>query len=61
MKGEQLKEQGTLPKMNKIKIMWTTGITQDYLKRLSNSMPWRIQQVMATKGDPPRTEDPLNM
>jgi hypothetical protein len=29
--------------------MWTTGITQDYCKRLSNSMPRRIQQVKAAK------------
>jgi hypothetical protein len=52
MKGKQLKEKGTssLPNLNKeIKIMWTTGITPDYCKRLRNSMPRRIQQVVAAK------------
>jgi hypothetical protein len=37
--------------IHKLKILWTTGTSQDYCRRLSNSMPSRIQQVLATKGE----------
>jgi hypothetical protein len=39
--------------IKEIKLLGTTSITQDYCKRLSNSMPGRIQQMMAAKKRPP--------
>ncbi len=46
------KDTGSIDKLIKeIKILWTTGLTRDYLKSLSDSMPRRIQQVLAVKGD----------
>jgi hypothetical protein len=51
------KDNSSLSLIKKIKLLGTTSITQDYCKRLSNSMPRRIQQVMAAKKRPPSTED----
>jgi transposase len=46
------KDTGSLPKLiREIKILWTTDLSKEYLKSLSDSMPRRIQQVLAVKGD----------
>jgi hypothetical protein len=42
----------SVPKLsNEIKILWTTNICQEYFKKLSNSIPTRIQKVIAAKGE----------
>jgi hypothetical protein len=46
------KDTGSLPKLiREIKILWTTDLSKEYLKSLSDFMPRRIQQVLAVKGD----------
>jgi hypothetical protein len=41
-----------MPKLiQEIKLLWTTSITQDFCKKLSNPKPKSIQQMMAAKGD----------
>jgi hypothetical protein len=46
------KDTGSLPKLIKeIKILSTTDLSKEYLKSLSDSIPRRIQQVLAEKGD----------
>ncbi len=46
------KDTGSVPKLiQEIKMLWTTGLSKEYLKGLSDSMPRRIQQVLAVKGD----------
>jgi transposase len=46
------KDISSVPKLtNEIKILWTTNICQEYFKKLSNSMPTRIQKVIAAKGE----------
>jgi transposase len=48
----KLKDTSSLPKLiNEIKILWTTGLSKEYLKNLSDSMPSRIKKVLAVKGD----------
>jgi hypothetical protein len=56
------KDNSSLSKLIKeIKLLGTTSITKDYCKRLSNSMPRRIQQLMAAKGETTSTEDLLEI
>jgi hypothetical protein len=46
------KDIGSIKKlMREIKILWTTGLSKEYLKSLSDSMPRKIQQMLAVKGD----------
>jgi hypothetical protein len=46
------KDTGSIEKLTReIKILWTTDLSKEYLKSLSNSMPRRIRQVLAVKGD----------
>ncbi len=46
------KDTGSVPKLiQEIKMLWTTGLSKEYLKGLSDSMPRSIQQVLAVKGD----------
>jgi hypothetical protein len=46
------------PKLiSEMKILWTMDIPQGYCKRLSNSMPNMIQQVLAAKGEAASTEN----
>ena len=53
MKGKlKTKDISSGPKLiREIKILWTTGIPQGYCLKLSNSMPRRIQQVLAAHGE----------
>jgi hypothetical protein len=37
--------------MREIKILWTTDLSKEYLKSLSDSMPRKIRQVLAVKAD----------
>ncbi len=51
---EKLKSKDTwsIEKLTReIKILWTTDLSKEYLKSLSYSMPRRIRQVLAVKGD----------
>jgi transposase len=46
------KDIGSVPKLIKeLKILWTSSISREYFKKLSDSMPSRIQQVIAPKGE----------
>jgi hypothetical protein len=46
------KDNSSEPKLIKeIKFQWTTGITQDDSKKLSSSIPKRINQVVAANGE----------
>jgi transposase len=46
------KDTGSIEKLTReIKILWTTDLSKEYLKILSDSMPRRIRQVLAVKGD----------
>jgi transposase len=50
----QLKKVDTnsVPKLiTEIKLLWTTGITQEYCRKLSDSMPRRLQKVIEAKGE----------
>jgi transposase len=53
MKGKlKGKNISSTPKLiHELKILWTTGIPQDYCRKLSDSMPSRIQQVLDAKGE----------
>jgi hypothetical protein len=49
MKGKNI---SSVPKLiHELKILWMTGIPQDYCRKLSDSMPSRIQQVLDAKGE----------
>jgi hypothetical protein len=51
---EKLKTKvtGSVSKLiQEIKMLWTTGLSKEYLKGLSDSIPRRIQQVLAVRGD----------
>jgi transposase len=46
------KDTGSVDKLiAAIKMLWVKGLPRDYLKKLSDSMPRRIQKVLAVKGD----------
>jgi transposase len=46
------KDTGSIEKLIKaIKVLWTTDMSRTYLKNLSESMPRRIQKVLAVKGE----------
>jgi transposase len=46
------KDTGSIPKLIfEVKKLWTTGLPKEYLKKLSDSMPQRIKDVLAVKGD----------
>jgi hypothetical protein len=46
------KDIGSLPKLiNEIKVLWITGLSREYLKTLSDSMPRRIHSVLKAKGE----------
>jgi hypothetical protein len=45
-------DTGAIEKLiNTIKMLLTTDISRDNLKNLNDSMPKRIQKVLAVKGD----------
>lgn len=51
---EEVKRQDTssVPKLvEALKKLWTTGLSQDYFKKLSDSMPRRLEMVIAARGD----------
>jgi hypothetical protein len=49
---ERSKDTGWIEKVTRaIKILWTTDLSKEYLYILSDSMPRRIRQVLAVKGD----------
>jgi transposase len=53
MKGKlKDKDVSSVPKLiNEIKMLWTTKISREYFKKLSDSMPTRIKKVLAAKGE----------
>jgi transposase len=53
MKGKlKDKDIGSVPKLIKeLKTLWISSISREYFKKLSDSMPSRIQQVIAAKGE----------
>jgi transposase len=51
---EKLKtvDTGSIAKLTReVKMLWVTGLSKEYLRNLSDSMPQRIKQVLAVKGD----------
>jgi hypothetical protein len=51
---EKLKEQGhrDCPKLiQEIKMLWTPGLSKEYLKSLNDDTPRRIQLALAVMGD----------
>jgi hypothetical protein len=46
------KDISSVPKLTTaIKELWTMELSRDYIKKLSNNMPARLQMVIAAKGD----------
>ena len=51
---EHLKKEdiNSVPKLTEaIKKLWVSGLSQEYLRKLNNSMPVRIEKVIRAKGD----------
>ena len=53
MKNElRKKDISSVPKLiDELKSLWTSGLSHEYLKKLSDSMPRRMQMVIQAKGD----------